>query len=277
MIGLGSTSTTQAAPRGDLDRDRRALPGLTGAIIPTVPFTAGNVLWQMIKATYQEFEEVSRQAMTPLENDTWTAEAALTGLQAIRNILEPRPKRDTISTVNYLENLKRDKRFLSWIMIGLALRGTLKTVPSHELLPNPEARTKREAPRIGPSVSRMINLLQQPMFENRTLISPITTAAPIITDSTKVTPRPEVIVIQGKHYLAPAAEIVVIMALVLVAVAVYLITLQKIQKQMHLEGEPMNLVDGNNEDGLLRQHPPPSYDETLGKDLSDAPAFVQIP
>src|SRR5574343_2108143 len=42
MIGLGSTSTTQAAPREDLDRDRRALPGLTGAIIPTVPFTAGN-------------------------------------------------------------------------------------------------------------------------------------------------------------------------------------------------------------------------------------------
>lgn len=109
----------------------------------------------------------------------------------------------------------------------------------------------------------MINLLQQPMFENRTLISPITTAAPITTNSTKVTPKPEVIVIQGKHYLAPAAEMVVIVALVLVAGAVYLITLQKIQKQMHPEGEPMN--------------PPPSYAETLRKDLSEASASAQIP
>lgn len=75
-----------------------------------------------------------------------------------------------------------------------------------------------------------MEILQQPLFKNQTLLSQVTTPGPV-TSSTESTSerfgKMEAVVIQGEHVLAPAMEIIVILALIMTTGGLYLMIVHK--------------------------------------------------
>ena len=144
--------------------------------------SAGTGIWNMVKSWYSSYLE-AYEVFTPLENDTYMAESLRLGYEAIRDQLQ-RVKRESETEA------PRPKRFLDFLILpfvadffGGIVTGKppqfLKARSEHladlqqrlQPLEGVHNRTKRDEFRV--LANNLVDLLQTPMFENKTLLSPL--------------------------------------------------------------------------------------------------------